>query len=145
MLGRSHPTARTSTSAQSTTPRSAGLSKYDRNKAYYQKNKSAIKESKAYYGFKMEVKRDEEGRLVEVRKKINTVRNQLLSNGKPAGNIEVMELLLDCWLSQNSSNGQQAQNTIQAATSLQTNSPPIFSSIERDIRPPEISLNSIDQ
>ena len=138
MLGCSSPTAPTSTSAQSTTLHSAGLSKHDRNKPYYQKNKSSIK------GFKMEVKRDEEGRLVEIRKQINSVRNQLLSNGKPAGNIDVMELLLDCWLSRNSSNEQQAQNTIQAATSLQTNSSDIFS-IEHDIRPPEITYQSKTQ
>lgn len=125
----------TSAHAQSTIPQnSTELNKHDRNKAYYQKNKTTIKENKAQYGFKIEVNKDEECRLAEIRKQVNIVRNQLLSNGKSGGNVDVMEALLDCWNSRS-----QNSSSAQPPKSFQTNiSTRTFSSLDRDIRPPEI-------
>ena len=75
------------------------------------KIKPEIKESEVNYCFKIEVNRNEEVRLGELRTKIYPVMDHLQSKGKLASNISAMESLLNCWFNGNGSTSVSAKQT----------------------------------
>ena len=127
-----------STSMSPLAPNTTPLyTKQQRNHGYYEQNKATIKENKVNYCFKIEVNKEEQGRLAEIRKQISSVRSHLLSNSKSIGNVDVMEALLNCWLSRETRDGSSSG---QQTTSFSASLPQICSSLDRDAQPPEIFL-----
>ena len=84
-----------STSMSPLAPNTTPLyTKQQRNHAYYERNKATIKESEVNYCFKIEVNKEEQDHLAEIRKQIVSIRSHLLSNSKSIGNEEsTLELL----------------------------------------------------
>ena len=75
-----------------------------RNSEYYKEKKESLKAKKVRYDFKIELNKEEEGRLESLKMKIASIKKELHLDNKlvPAANARFMEILVDNWLVHNS-------------------------------------------
>lgn len=71
-----------------------------RNSEYYKEKKESLKAKKVRYDFKIELDKEEEGRLESLKMKIASIKKELHLDNKlvPAANARFMEILVDNWL-----------------------------------------------
>ena len=74
-----------------------------RNSEYYKEKKESLKAKKVRYDFKIELNKEEEGRLESLKMKIASIKKELHLDNKlvPAANARFMEILVDNWLVHN--------------------------------------------
>ena len=74
-----------------------------RNSEYYKEKKESLKAKKVRYDFKIELNKEEEGRLESLKMKIAPIKKELHLDNKlvPAADARFMEILVDNWLVHN--------------------------------------------
>ena len=74
-----------------------------RNSEYYKEKKESLKAKKVRYDFKIELNKEEEGRLESLKMKIASIKKERHLDNKlvPAANARFMEILVDNWLVHN--------------------------------------------
>ena len=79
-----------------------------RNHEYYVRNKDVRKTQKNSYLFKMEVAKEHENTLIQIRSKLDIIKDKLkASSAKSITNVDVMEALIDCWLKENATESDE--------------------------------------
>ena len=77
------------------------------------RNKDVRKTQKNSYLFKMEVAKEDENTLIEIRSKLDIIKDKLeASSSKSITNVDVMEALIDCWLKENAKESDESGGTL---------------------------------
>ena len=92
-----------------------------RNKKYYEANKENLKSSKVRFHLNIEVKKEKEDWLNEIKTKIVFVKDRLNLAGKTtqAASAHLIDILLDNWLKNNISCRETSQMKVQISCKLQ--------------------------
>ena len=118
--------------------------KQRRNKQYYEKHKAVLKSSKCTYQFKMEVPKEDEHRLDEIKIKINNAKERLKQLNSKTTNLDLMEALIESWLDSTESQVPLSPVQLSVDPANSVNDPiQLLSRIPPSLANPKYQLHSV--